>query len=219
MSRLVVLVMLVGAGAVRAEGQPWSSVGARTVPLQGNVLQVEAGWPGLSVGWLHGAAPALSLGARLGFIYGVQGLVREVVPGLQAQALLKLQLFDTGRVSMALTFEPGTFFVGPGGGVARFGLLLPVGLRLGIATSSAFTVALLVEAPFWLQFGVGFNVPLLSGVGVEYFVSSQLALFFRGTLGPTLRPGGASELTFTGSLGVAFEFPSTPAPTPPDPRS
>lgn len=211
---LLLLACSLAAGSVRAEeaprsvGQTWSIVGARTVEPAGNVLEFAAGFPGLSAGYLRGVAPGLNLGVRLSFTYGVEGLIRSVVPGLKLQGLLKVRFFDTERVSLGLTFEPGPFFASPYGTITRGGFSLPIGLRLGVAASSAFGLALLVEAPLWVEFGPsgGFNAPILTGVGLEYFVTSKVGLFFRTRLGPTVRSGRVAEFTFDGAFGVGLKL-------------
>jgi hypothetical protein len=215
-NRLVVLACTLTAGLGLAEqnapqgpiGQTWSIVGARTVEPGANVFEAAAGFPGLAVSYLRGVAPGLNLGGRLSFVYGIEGLVREIIPGVKLQGLLKLRLLDSERVSLGVTFEPGPFFHAPYGAVTRAGFALPVGLRLGIATSSAVSLALQVEVPLWIEFGPtgGFNVPILSGVGIEYFLTSNVGVFFRARLGPTLRPSRLAELTFDGLLGVGFRL-------------
>ena len=117
---------------------------------------------------------------------------------------LQTELLDL----LAVTLEPGvlyyaSFLQGP-----RVGLTIPVGLRLGIAASSAIAVAVLVDFPMWVEFGPfgGFNLPILTGGGVEYFLTSQLAVFFRARIGPTIRTSRPAEVTFESSLGIGYRF-------------
>jgi hypothetical protein len=209
---LALLAAGLAAGASAQQeptGQTWSAIGPRTVEPGANSVEVAAGWPGLSVGYSRGIAPGLNLGARVAFVYGVEGMIHYVEPGFKGQLLLKWRFLDRERVSLGLTFEPGPFFHAPAFGGTVAGFSLPLGLRLGIVASSALTVSVLVDLPMWVSFGPGseFNVPVLSGVGVEYFVTSTLALFFRTQLGPTIHAAsGYAELTFQASLGVAFKF-------------
>jgi len=205
----LLLALFASAAGAEPLGQSWSIVGPKTIEPNGNVLEIAAGWPGLSAGYYRGVAPGLNLGARVGFVYGVEGMIHYVEPGFKAQVLLKWRLLEADRLSIGVTFEPGPFFHAPyfGGTVAGFSL--PIGFRLGIAASSAINVAVLVDLPMWVSFGPGadFNVPVLTGVGLEYFVSSTLGLFFRARVGPTIRASsGTAELTFEGSLGVALRF-------------
>ena len=202
------LAATLAASAAEAEGQQWSIVGPRTVEPKANAVEVGAGWPGVWVAYLRGIASGVNLGAKATFAYGVEGTVRSVVPGVRVQALLKARLLDTDRVSLGLVFEPGPFVYGPHYGSARVGFALPVGLRVGIATSSAFALSVLFDVPMWVEFGVGggFNVPILTGVGVEYFATSDVGIFARVAVGPTIGPNGRAEFTLDATLGAGFHF-------------
>lgn len=189
-------------------GQAWSAIGPRTLAPGENALEAFAGYPSISAGYLRGIASGINVGVRVGFVYGVEGMFREAAPGFKAQGLLKLRLLDSGRVSMGLTFEPGllyhsTFLQG-----ARVGLTFPIGFRLGIAASSAIAIAVLVDLPMWVEFGTfgGFNLPILTGGGAEYFITSQLAVFVRARIGPTIRTNRPAEVTFEGVLGIGYRF-------------
>ena len=209
------LLSLLVVGAARAEevkvedtGQAWSAVGPKTLAPGGNALEASAGYPAISAGFLHGLSSGLNVGARVGFVYGVEGMFREAAPGFKVQGLLKLRFLDSGKVSLGMTVEPGllyyaSFLQGP-----RVGLTIPIGFRLGIAASSAISVAVLVDFPLWVEFGLfgGFNFPILTGGGVEYFLTSQFAVFFRARLGPTIRTGRPAEVTFDSALGLGYRF-------------
>lgn len=207
-ARWLLVGVLASASLALAEGQLWSAVGARTSQHRGSALEVSAGWPDVSVGFLHGVAGSLDLGGRVSFAYGVEGLVRQVVPGFKLQARVKARLVDSGRLSLGLVFEPGPLFHFPPNSATRVGLALPLGLRVGIAASSALSLAVLLGVPLWVEFGPngGLNVPVLTGLGLEYFLTSDAAVFARLQLGPTIRGSGAAELTLDGVLGAAFHF-------------
>ncbi|MFZ5445030.1 MAG: hypothetical protein ACOZQL_33880 [Myxococcota bacterium] len=189
-------------------GQTWSAIGARTLVPGSNLLEGAVGYPGLSVGFLRGVLPGLNVGGRAAFVYGVEGVLREWGPGFKAQALLKYRFLDVERVSLGVVFEPGVSVYGSYLQGTRTALVLPVGLRLGIAASSALTVAIHLDFPMWIELGQfgGFNFPILSGGGAEYFITSQLAVFARARIGPTLRTLRQAEVTFDASLGVAWRF-------------
>jgi hypothetical protein len=194
--------------ATVSTGQRWSVVGGRTVGAGGNAIEAGLGWPGLSVGYSRGVLDSLDLGVRLSFNYGLEGLVTRVVPGAKVQGLLKFRLIDKGAVSLGLTFEPGPLFAVDRFGNGTVAFALPVGLKLGFAVSSALNLGFTFDVPLWIQFGAGggANLPLLPGLGLEYFVKSELLLFFRTRMGPTLRPGGFFELAFDAQLGVGYRF-------------
>jgi hypothetical protein len=210
----LVMVGIAHAEEVRVEasreegGQAWSVVGGKTLAPGGNALEASAGYPAISAGYLRGISSGINLGARVGFVYGVEGMFRESAPGFRLQGAVKVRLLDSGRVSLGVTFEPGVLYYASFLQGARVGLTFPVGLRLGIAASSAIAVAVLVDLPIWVEFGQfgGFNLPVLTGGGVEYFITSQLAAFFRARIGPTIRTGRPAEVTFESSLGIGYRF-------------
>lgn len=194
--------------APEAAGQTWSVVGPKTVAPGANVLEGSAGYPAISAGYLRGVSSGINLGARVGFVYGVEGMFRDAAPGVRVQGVFKLRLLDWGKVSLGLTFDPGVLSYSSFLQGARVGLTFPVGFRLGLAASSALSVAVLVEFPMWVEFGTfgGFNLPVLTGGGVEYFITSQLAAFFRARIGPTIRTGRPAEVTFDAALGIGYRF-------------
>lgn len=210
-----------------AEGS-WGVVGALTAPTNANVVEGGLGWPGLHISYLRGISNQLEMGARFTFNFGVEGLVGPVVPGLKLQFLLRFKFFDSGKVSLALRFEPGPlFYFYPSSDVVSCttdafgnlvcgraastigGLTLPVGMRLGIVASSAVNIGLSFDLPMWFSFGrtTYFLVPLLAGAGVEYFLQSNLLLYFNIKMGPTLSSrGGTAVFTFESKLGVGYRF-------------
>lgn len=206
---VALLAAVAWADAPREDpGQSWSVIGARTVAPQENLFIAEAGYPTVNVSYLRGVVAGLNLGARVGFTYGVEGLPRDVAPGVKAQALLKFRFFDAGRVSLGLTFEPGFFVASSALQGVRGAVNLPIGFRLGIAASSALAVALQLELPMWIEVGSfgGFNLPILTGGGVEYFITSNLALFAKARVGPTIRTNRPAEVAFDASIGVGYRF-------------
>jgi len=195
--------------APSGEGQSWSVVGARTAGLNKNVLEAGLGWPGVYASFTHGFLPNLDLGARAAFTYGLEGMVSTVYPGLKFQGLIRFRFVDTGKISLSASFEPGPFFWFAYGGVTYTGFAIPIGVKLGIAAASALTIGISFDVPMWVQFGPGggLNVPFLTGLGVEYFVRSDLALFAKTRMGPVLRTSYyRAEFAFDASLGVAWRF-------------
>jgi hypothetical protein len=65
------------------------------------------------------------------------------------------------------------------------------------------------DVPLWLSFGNQpvLQIPILMGVGVEYFLQSNLLLNFSVRMGPTIVSNGAlAVFTFEGKLGVGYRF-------------
>lgn len=213
MSALVLVLSLVvsaeEAPAVSAtEGQRWSVVGGRTAGAGANTVEGGIGWPGLSVAYARGVASNVDLGVRVTFNYGLEGLVTRVLPGAKLQGVVKLRAVDSGPVSFGVVFEPGPLFAVDRFGNGLVGFSLPVSARLGISISSAITLGFSVDVPLWVEFGAGggVNVPILPGLGLEYFLKSELAAFFKARMGPTIRPLNSVELAFDAHLGVAYRF-------------
>src|SRR4051812_25891539 len=86
-----------------ASGQAWSVLGARTTGEGQSAVEAGVGFPMLSGAYLRGVTPTLDVGVRVGFAYGLEGMVSAVVPGLKVNALAKLRLLETGKLALALT--------------------------------------------------------------------------------------------------------------------
>ncbi len=213
-SSLLVAVVLCAEEAPPAaatpspEGQRWSVVGARTTGAGANSVEGGIGWPGVSVTYLRGVTSSVDLGGRVSFNYGLEGLITRVVPGAKVQGVVKFRAFDSGPLSVGVSFEPGPLFALDRFGNGLVGFSLPVSLKVGVAVSSAITLGFGFDVPLWIQFGPGggVNVPLLPGLGLEYFIKSELAVFFKTRMGPTLRPASVIELAFDAHLGVGYRF-------------
>ena len=206
----------------------WSVVGALTAPKNGNIVEGALGWPGLTAAFRRGVSDQLEMGGRFTFNYGVEGMVSRVVPGLKFQFLLRFKFFDNKKISLGVRFEPGAlfyFYPSTGATTCTFdqfgnvvcgratstvgGLILPMGVRLGIVASSALNIGVSFDLPMWFSFGPTaiFNVPVLMGAGVEYFLQSNLLLSFTVKMGPTLSSGGGTAVfTFESLLGVGYRF-------------
>lgn len=187
------------------EGQSWSVVGGRLAGNGGNVVELRAGWPGVSVGYARGVGPA-ELGGRLGFTYATEGITARLGPGGKAQLAGRLRLVDGDVLSLALAFEPGLTFTADRFGLTSWGVGLPLALRAGIAASSAFGVGLSFEVPIWVSLSTrAVTLPLTAGVGVEYFLSSTLCAFALARMGPALRLEiGTAEFALEAVVGVAL---------------
>ncbi len=216
MKRLVPGVLLAcflafPATALAQRGQGWSILAADTMGRGNTAFSAQLGWPGLTLGLLHGGSERFDIGGKFTFNWGREGWVRYTDPGIKFQAWMRLMLARTNQVSLALTFQPGPFFYFDDGDDTDVGLSLPVGFVVGIPAGSAVMVNLGLDLPFHVYFGEGIGpvFPILVGGGLEYFISRDLDVTFNVRLGPSIIPdrrGDSSEFTLEALFGVAYRF-------------
>lgn len=200
-------------GVSYGRGQGWSVLAADTLGDNNTAFSAQLGWPGLTLGVLHGGTPKFDIGGKFTFNYGQEGLVEIVEPGFKLQAWARLLLARTSKVSLALTFQPGPLFYFHDGDT-DVGLALPVALVAGIPVGSALMINVGLDIPFHVYFGTGGGpvLPLLVGGGLEYFLDRSLAVNFNVRMGPSIFPDsgrrGRSEAYFTleSLFGVAYRF-------------
>jgi hypothetical protein len=186
----------------------WSMLDGRTVG-GGDAFHLELGWPGLTVSYLHGMADRLDLGLRLSLNYGYEGYPRlSGIPGVKLQGALRVGLFDAGKLGLALSFQPGILYYSFRGGGSTVGFTLPVALGLNVALSDALNVGASLDVPLWITFGPfsTATVPVLFGVGLEYFLDRGLALTFRMKMGPAINSAAGAELMFSSHIGIAVKL-------------
>jgi opacity protein-like surface antigen len=218
-SKLVGLFAVLITGAASAQdvevtkptitrGQAWSVYSGYTLGQGNTVLAGQLGWPGISATLLHGVTGEFDVGGRFGFNYGLEGMVREVVPGIRLQGVARINLVDQQRLGLALEFAPGPIFYFRRS-VTQVGMALPVKLSVGIPVGSAIMINAGMDVPMFVLFGTGsyFGIPLLFGGGVEYFVNQNLAATFNVKMGPTFRTNNRSaEFALEALFGVAYRL-------------
>lgn len=190
--------------------------GGKTMGSGKTAASVQAGWPGLQVGVLHGIAPRIDLGGRFSFNYGFEGLVNFVVPGFKLQGVMRGALLERGKLNLGVEFAPGPLFYF-GQTASHFGttvgLTLPVSLVAGIQVGSAIMLNFPLEMPMFVTFGSngGLFFPVLVGAGVEYFIDSNLAATFKVRMGPTVdtresRRRNNAYFTLETMIGVEYRL-------------
>jgi hypothetical protein len=194
-------------------GQGWSLLAGDTVGAGRNAFSAQLGWPGISLGFLHGATSRFDIGGKLTFNYGQEGLVEIIEPGLKLQGWARLMLARTSQASLALVFQPGPFFYFDDGDT-DVGLALPVSFVAGIPVGSAIMLNLGLDVPFHVYFGTGGGpvFPILVGGGLEYFINRDMEVNFNVRMGPSIFPDsgprGRNEAYFTleALMGVGWRF-------------
>jgi hypothetical protein len=210
---LLACLLAVPGTALAQRGQGWSVLGADSMGAGNTAFTGQIGWPGLTLGLLHGGSSNVDVGGKFSFNWGREGLVDAVDPGLKLQLWLRIMLAKTNNVSLAVTFQPGPFvyFIDRGrfDDDTAFGMAIPVGLVVGIPVGSALMVNAGIDIPFHVYFGEGIGpvIPILFGGGLEYFVSNQLDVNFNLRMGPSIFPRfDDSAFTMEALAGVAYRF-------------
>jgi hypothetical protein len=200
------------AGSAHAQGgaYPYSVYGGQTVGYNSNVVVGRAGWPGLSVGILHGITDSVDIGGTLTFNYGVEGITDNPQAGLRAAFNSRFRLLDQGKFDLGLHIDPAfiIYFYGN----THPGIAIPVGLSAGIPLASSFLLHFAFDVPLFFIFGDPGSftgLPFLAGGGFEYFIDQQLSVNFTLRLGPTiLITSNASTTQFTlyALFGVGYKL-------------
>lgn len=196
----------------KVHGQGWSFFSSQTVGANGMVLGAEAGFPGLTLTAIRGLQDRFDSGGRLSVVYAYQNMVRFIYPGLKAEIFGRLHLVDTDRFGLAFTAGVGFLatFNTPFDTVV--GIDMPLGLVLGIPVSSAIIASIGVDMPLFVTFGTsgGLTVPILAGVGLEYFIDKSLMVTFNTRMGPALNVTGlrygGTEFAFQAQVGIALKL-------------
>ena len=200
-------------GVSYGRGQGWSVLAADTLGDNNTAFSAQLGWPGLTLGVLHGGTSKFDIGGKFTFNYGQEGLVEIVEPGIKFQAWVRLMLVRTPQASLALVFQPGPLFYFQDGST-EVGLALPVSLVAGIPVGSALMLNVGLDIPFYVIFGTGGGVvvPVLLGAGMEYFLDRNLAVNFNVRMGPSVGSysdygiRGRARFTLEALLGIAYKF-------------
>lgn len=193
---------------ITGAGQGWSIYGGQTVGAGSNVIAGQLGWPGLSFTYLYGAARQLDFGVRLTAInYGFEGLF-DVRAGNKLQGVVRLSLLDLGRFALGLEFAPGPLIYWRGDGM-QWGLALPIKLQMGLGVGSAMILNFGVDFPMFVTFNFdpSLYLPILGGIGLEYFIDRRMAITFNLRMGPAIRTeNNTTHFAMDAAIGASYKF-------------
>jgi hypothetical protein len=200
----------------------FSVIGGDTVGASANVLEASLGYPGLTLGYVHGMRRDLDLGARVELNGTYEGLTFAPSTGIKGQGVVKLRLLDAGRTSLGLELAPGLFAYNTRFGTAG-GAVLGAGVKFGIAATDRLGIGIATESPFFFAFAPlrvadvsgpgsvvypgGLYVPILFGGGVEYALAPNLLLTGDVRMGPTFITATSTAMfTLQAKAGVAWRI-------------
>ncbi|HZA13070.1 MAG TPA: hypothetical protein VE618_01180 [Myxococcaceae bacterium] len=189
-------------------GQGWSIYGGQTVGVGSNVIAAQVGWPGISLTYLYGAARELDFGARLTpFNYGFEGRF-DVRTGMKLQGVVRLSLLDAGRFSLGLEFAPGPLIYWLRNDT-QWGLAFPIKLQMGLGVGSAMMLNFGIDFPMFVTFNVdpSLYLPILGGVGLEYFIDRRIAITFNVRMGPSIQTSNnTTAFAMDALVGGSYKF-------------
>jgi hypothetical protein len=220
---LSVAALACWAGAAQAQtrtdatyggaGGDWSATAARTVPPGQNVLQLEAGWPGVSLAFLHGQTRSSDIGGRLSFLYGFEGTTRTIA-GVQFQVpYRRLLLGGADFASLAVHVDPGftVYWHNADRGGTEPGIGGPIGLVAGFRIDSRLTLEAGADFPIFLSFihPLGLFLGPQLGGGAEYHIQPNVAVTLRARFGPNFAAANgdtSTKFAFSTLLGLAYNM-------------
>ncbi|HET9037406.1 MAG TPA: hypothetical protein VFN45_14430 [Myxococcaceae bacterium] len=88
-------------------GADWSLRSGQTMGQDQSAVSGQAGWPGIQTEYIYGIRPFLDLGGRFEFDYSFLGDPDETAPGIKFQGIIRVHLFDAGKLVFSARFEPG----------------------------------------------------------------------------------------------------------------
>ncbi|HEY8208113.1 MAG TPA: hypothetical protein VIG99_11570 [Myxococcaceae bacterium] len=206
-------VLLLLAAPARSAERSWSVISGSAVGQSRLALQLQAGWPALSLSGFYGASDKLDVGLRVAFSYGQDGSLGfgpSPVPGFRLQGGVRYTLADAGTVRLGVTFVPG-LAIDYLPGLVTPRILAPVQIVLAIAPIDTLAVHVGVDVPLYVTPGTfgGLTLPILVGAGAEYHVDRSLAVTGLLRTGPALeltRPGAPARFAIEVLAGVAYRI-------------
>lgn len=201
-----------GAGSPRLPGG--GSLLAGKTMNGGDAILAEFGWPGFLLTYLHSQTRTLDIGGTFTFNYGREGLL-YIDPGIKLQGVVRLNLFDNGKINLGLRLDPGLlmYFAEPQGEGTAYGVTIPVSLLAGVSAGEAIMLHFGFDFPMLFRAATNddfrFEFPFLFGVGVEYRVDSHLSLTFDCRFGPDViaySHFSETDFAFRALLGIGYRI-------------
>ena len=203
---IVASALAVAAFAVGSEARA-ADFGLHTgeVLPGGFMIYSEVGFPDFSFGFQQSMTNRFDLGFRLSIDYGAEYRTNNLEMGLGMRVPLRLQLFESGKLSGLLKFEPGLKFDQFDNPVL-FGVQFPIGFEMGLKMTRELTVQFGFDMPFYVNFTnpTYLGLPVLFGFGVEYLADRNMSIGLNTRYGPSVVAGNGGSSTAFGLIAQGF---------------
>lgn len=187
----------------------WSIATGETVSPARDALAFDLGWPGISLGYIHGLSDRSDVGLKFDFLYGFEGTTTTSI-GFGLGVPLRLVAVRRDKISVMLHIDPGVRTYVTGFDTAAFGIRFPIGALLGVQVTPEFRLAAGVDLPLALGITPG-PVQLLIGpafgAAMEYYVDKDLLVGLNTRFGPLFSTaGGGGAFAFTTQVVVGYRL-------------
>lgn len=184
----------------------WSVATGETVSPDRDAVAFEMGWPGLSVGYLHGLSDHSDVGIKVSLLYAAEN-TNNATFGAGLDVPLRLVVNRHEKVSIGLHIDPGVRLYSKDS-VNNFLTRFPVGGTLGIQATPELRIAAsadLTMAINWTHLTY-FEIGPQFGFAGEYAVDKNLLVGLNLHFGPQFYTFTGSGTDFAGTAEVVVGY-------------
>lgn len=190
MSRLRPLILVVAlALPFSARAAAYSAVDGSSLGADTTAFLLYAGVPNIGVKYWKGNPG--------GYDFGFGGSFNYARTTTEMLFLVRYAIADGERFNLAFVADGGLHLnfgarYAVVSNAANAGLRMSPGINLGMKPNPSYTTYFTLSAPFlwsW-RYKMGYQLPLLMGLGLEYMITADLNLITFGSFGPRFEGGG-----------------------------
>jgi hypothetical protein len=183
-------------------------VTGETVSPERDAVSFQMGWPGLTVGYLHGVSGNADVGFKVSLLYAAENTNNSTF-GAGADLPLRLVVNRNQRVLVELHIEPGVRLYTKNS-VSNFFTRFPVGGVLGIQATPELRIAASADLTMAINWSHTqyFEIGPLFGFGAEYTVDRSLLLGANVKFGPQFYSytNAPTDFAFTAEIVVGYRM-------------